>query len=54
VAGQRTTVLVIRMDTRSPDTTAGLMWRTDTAAAVAAATRPSRGHFAKTAAAQSR
>ena len=38
-AGQRTTVLVIRMDTRSPDTTAGLMWRTDTAAAVAAATR---------------
>jgi type VII secretion protein EccE len=38
-ARQRTTVLVIRMDTRSPDTTAGLMWRTDTAAAVAAATR---------------
>ena len=38
-AGQRTTVLVIRMDTRSPDTTAGLMWRTDTASAVVAATR---------------
>lgn len=38
-AGQRTTSLVIRMDTRSPDTTAGLMWRTDTAAAVAAVTR---------------
>ena len=38
-AGQRTTVLVIRMDTRSPDTTAGLMWRTDAASAVAAATR---------------
>ena len=38
-AGQRTTMLVIRMDTRSPDTTAGLMWRTDTAAAVAAVTR---------------
>lgn len=38
-AGQRTTILVIRMDTRSPDTTAGLMWRTDTAAAVAAVTR---------------
>ncbi|MGB1225926.1 MAG: type VII secretion protein EccE [Mycobacterium sp.] len=38
-AGQRTTVLVIRMDTRSPDTTAGLMWRTDTAAAAAAITR---------------
>lgn len=38
-AGQRSTILVIRMDTRSPDTTAGLMWRTDTAAAVAAVTR---------------
>jgi type VII secretion protein EccE len=38
-AGQRTTMLVIRMDTRSPDTTAGLMWRTDTAVAVAAITR---------------
>ncbi|BBY46913.1 hypothetical protein MARA_03430 (plasmid) [Mycolicibacterium arabiense] len=38
-AGQRSTMLVIRMDTRSPDTTAGLMWRTDTAAAVAAVTR---------------
>ncbi|MEN4466816.1 type VII secretion protein EccE [Mycolicibacterium conceptionense] len=38
-AGQRTTLLVIRMDTRSPDTTAGLMWRTDTGAAIAAITR---------------
>lgn len=38
-AGQRTTMLVIRMDTRAPDTTAGLMWRADTAAAVAAVTR---------------
>lgn len=38
-AGQRSTMLVIRMDMRSPDTTAGLMWRTDTAAAVAAITR---------------
>ncbi|MCH9729752.1 MAG: type VII secretion protein EccE [Actinomycetia bacterium] len=38
-AGQRTTVLVIRMDTRSSDTAAGLLWRTDTSAAIAAATR---------------
>lgn len=38
-AGQRTTMLVIRMDTRSPDTTAGLMWRTDAASAAAAVTR---------------
>jgi type VII secretion protein EccE len=38
-AGQRSTMLVIRMDTRSPDTAAGLMWRTDAAAAVAAVTR---------------
>ncbi|NTY62537.1 type VII secretion protein EccE [Mycolicibacterium sphagni] len=38
-AGQRGTMLVIRLDTRSPDTTAGLMWRTDTAAAAAAVTR---------------
>lgn len=38
-AGQRSTVLVVRMDTRASDTTAGLMWRTDTGAATAAITR---------------
>ena len=38
-AGQRSTMLVIRMDTRSADTTAGLLWRTDTAASAAAVTR---------------
>lgn len=38
-AGQRSTILVIRMDTRSADTTAGLMWRTDAGAAIAAMTR---------------
>lgn len=38
-AGQRSTMLMIRMDTRAPDTTAGLMWRTDAAGAVAAVTR---------------
>jgi type VII secretion protein EccE len=38
-AGQRSTMLVIRMDTRSSDTIAGLMWRTDTGAAAAAVTR---------------
>lgn len=38
-AGQRSTMLTLRMDTRAPDTTAGLMWRTDAAAAVAAVSR---------------
>jgi type VII secretion protein EccE len=38
-AGQRSTVLVVRLDTRAIDTSAGLMWRTDTGAAAAAATR---------------
>lgn len=38
-AGQRSTILIIRMDTRAADTAAGLMWRTDAAAAVAAVTR---------------
>jgi type VII secretion protein EccE len=38
-AGQRSTILVVRMDTRAADTAAGLMWRTDAAAAVAAVTR---------------
>lgn len=38
-AGQRTIMLMIRLDTRALDTTAGLMWRTDAAAAVAAVTR---------------
>lgn len=38
-AGQRTNILVLRMDLRAPDTVAGLMWRTDAGAAAAAHTR---------------
>lgn len=38
-AGQRNTILVVRLDARASDTTAGLMWRTDTGAATAAITR---------------
>lgn len=38
-AGQRTNVLVVRLDTRAPDTARGLMWRRTTADAAAAATR---------------
>jgi type VII secretion protein EccE len=37
--GQRSTTLVVRLDTRAADTTAGLMWRRNTVAAAAAATQ---------------
>lgn len=36
--GQRSTTLVVRLDTRAPDTTAGLLWRSNTVTAAAAAT----------------
>lgn len=38
-AGQRTTTLVVRLDTRAADTTAGLLWRRNSVEAAAAATR---------------
>ena len=38
-AGQRSTTLVIRLDTRAGDTAAGLLWRRDSVRAVIAATR---------------
>lgn len=38
-AGQRSNTLVIRMDISDPDTIAGLVWRSTTAAAIVAATR---------------
>ncbi len=38
-AGQRSNTLVIRMDIGDPDTIAGLVWRSTTAAAMVAATR---------------
>ncbi|WP_454561751.1 type VII secretion protein EccE [Mycobacterium haemophilum] len=37
-AGQRTTTLVVRLDTHATDTTSGLLWRRNTAEAAAAAT----------------
>jgi type VII secretion protein EccE len=37
--GQRTTTLVVRLDTRAGDTTGGLLWRRNTVAAAAAATQ---------------
>lgn len=38
-AGQRTTTLVVRLDTRAADTIAGLLWRRNNVEAAAAATR---------------
>lgn len=38
-AGQRTTTLLIRLDTRAADTISGLLWRRDSLAAAIAATR---------------
>lgn len=35
--GQRSTTLVVRLDTRAPDTTAGLLWRSNTVTAATAA-----------------
>lgn len=38
-AGQRSTTLLVRLDTRAPDTVPGLSWRRDTVSATIAATR---------------
>ncbi len=38
-AGQRTTTLLVRLDTRAADTVSGLLWRRDSAAAAVAASR---------------
>jgi len=47
-AGRRTTTLVLRLDTRAPDTKRGLLWRADATQAAATMTwRMVRGLRAK-------